>query len=33
VVLPNFAELDESGAEEIAVEYGDGMVITAPLIY
>jgi hypothetical protein len=33
MVIPNFAELDENNVEEIAVDYGDGMVVISPLIH
>lgn len=32
-VLPNFTELDESGATEVPILYPDGEVITVPLEY
>lgn len=32
-VLPNFTELDESGATEVPIQYPDGEVITVPLQY
>lgn len=33
LVIPNFAELEERGDEEIAVEYNDRMVVTTFIIY
>ena len=33
LVIPNFAELEERGDDEVFVEYGDGMVVAAPLCY
>lgn len=32
-MIPNFAELEERGDEEVFVEYEDGMVVSAPLLY
>lgn len=33
LVIPNFTELEESGADNVLVEYADGMVVEAPLCY
>lgn len=33
LVIPNFLELEESGVDNIYVEYADGMVVEAPLCY
>lgn len=33
LVIPNFTELEESGADNVYVEYADGMVVEAPLCY
>lgn len=33
LVIPNFAELEESGVDNIYVEYADRMVVEAPLLY